>query len=124
MQILAITNMYPSDEFPGRGVFVHEQIKSLKTIGLRVHVEFIDRRRDGPSVYYRMGARLTKAIADFRPDLIHVMYGGVMAQQVTRHFHDRPILITFHGSDLLGESLSGWARKLISRYGIWCSKKA
>ena len=38
--------------------------------------------------------------------------------------HLRPTLVTFHGSDLLGENLSGWARKLISRYGVWCSKRA
>ncbi len=124
MQILAVTNMYPSDEFPGSGVFVHEQIRSLAAVGLRVRVEFIDRRRNGPSAYYQMGARLAKAIAEFDPDLIHVMYGGVMAQRIMRQFHARPILVTFHGSDLLGENLSGWGRKLISRYGVWCSKRA
>ncbi len=124
MQILAVTNMYPSDDFPGNGVFVHEQIKSLMAVGLRVRVEFIDRRRDGPSAYYQMGTRLAKAIAEFGPNLIHVMYGGVMAQRIMRRFHARPILVTFHGSDLLGENLSGWGRKLISRYGVWCSKRA
>jgi len=36
----------------------------------------------------------------------------------------RPILITFHGSDLLGENLSGWLRKLVSHYGVICSRKA
>ena len=124
MRVLAVTNMYPSEEFPGRGVFVQEQIKSLVNLGLSVRVLFIDRRREGPSAYYRMGARLTREIAGFGPDLIHVMYGGVMAEQVLRRYHVRPILVTFHGSDLLGENLSGWWRKLISRYGVWCSKKA
>jgi glycosyltransferase involved in cell wall biosynthesis len=124
MRILAVTNMFPSQEFPGRGVFVQEQIKSLINLGLSMRILFIDRWREGPSAYYRMGAKLTQDIAEFSPDLIHVMYGGVMAEQIVRWYHVRPILVTFHGSDLLGENLSGWVRKLISRYGVWCSKRA
>ncbi|HXJ60579.1 MAG TPA: glycosyltransferase [Verrucomicrobiae bacterium] len=124
MRILAVTNMYPSKEFPGRGVFVQEQIKSLTAVGLSVRLLFIDRWREGPSVYFRMGPRLAEAVAQFDPDLIHVMYGGVMAEQVVRRHHVRPVCVTFHGSDLLGENLSGWGRKLVSRYGVWCSRKA
>jgi len=124
MRVLAVTNMYPSEEFPGCGVFVHEQIKSLINIGLTFRVLFIDRRREGPSSYCRMGRRLTQDVAEFGPDLIHVMYGGVMADQIVRRHHVRPMVVTFHGSDLLGENLSGWVRKLISRYGVWCSKRA
>ena len=124
MRILAVTNMHPTQQFPGRGVFVHEQIQSLLALGLDVRVLFVDRLRDGPSAYYRMGPRLAQAFQEFAPDVVHVMYGGVMAQRVVRHYHLRPTLVTFHGSDLLGENLSGWARKLISRYGVWCSKRA
>ncbi len=124
MRILAVTNMYPSEAFPGQGVFVHEQVRSLLAVGLDVRVLFVDRRREGASAYYRMGSRLTAALQEFAPDLVHVMYGGVMAQRIARHGHARPLLVTFHGSDLLGENLSGWARKLISRYGVWCSKRA
>jgi glycosyltransferase involved in cell wall biosynthesis len=35
-----------------------------------------------------------------------------------------PVVVTFHGSDLLGENLSGPWRKLISRYGVYCSRRA
>ncbi len=49
MRVLAITNMHPSAEFPGRGVFVHEQIQGLIAIGLNVRVLFVDRLREGPS---------------------------------------------------------------------------
>ena len=124
MRILAVTNMHPSEEFPGRGVFVQEQIKSLIALGLSVRVLFVDRLRDGPSAYYRMGPRLAGSFQEFAPDVVHVMYGGIMAERVVRQYHLRPTLVTFHGSDLLGENLSGWARKLISRYGVWCSKRA
>jgi teichuronic acid biosynthesis glycosyltransferase TuaC len=124
MRILAITNMYPSKESPGSGVFVEEQVKSLRTLGLEVRVLFVNRRREGAAVYYRMRRPIGHALAEFQPDLIHVMYGGVMAWQVVQHHHVRPILVTFHGSDLLGENLSGWMRKLVSGYGVLCSKRA
>ena len=124
MRILAVTNMYPSEGSPGRGIFVHEQIKSLAAVGLNVRVLFIDRTREGPSAYFRMAGRISKAFEEFNPDLVHVMYGGVMAERVVRQFHRRPVVVTFHGSDLLGENLSGWARKWISHYGVWCSKRA
>jgi teichuronic acid biosynthesis glycosyltransferase TuaC len=124
MRILAITNMYPSAAFPGQGVFVHEQAKGLRSIGLDVRVLFVDRRRDGPMAYHRLNSEVPRAVAEFEPDAIHVMYGGVMADQIARRHHFRPVVVTFHGSDLLGENLSGWARKIISRYGVYCSRSA
>jgi glycosyltransferase involved in cell wall biosynthesis len=124
MRILAITNVYPTESSPGRGVFIHEQIKSLRAIGLETHVVYVDRLREGPAAYYRMGAGIEEALRGFDPDLIHVMYGGVMARRVVSRHHARPVLVTFHGSDLLGENLSGWKRKAISRYGVWCSRSA
>ena len=124
MRILAITNIYPSAACPGRGVFVQEQVKGLCSIGLNVRVLFVDRRAEGPTTYYRLWSKVNQAVAEFEPDAIHVMYGGVMADQIARRHHVRPIVVTFHGSDLLGENLSGWARKIISRYGVYCSRRA
>jgi teichuronic acid biosynthesis glycosyltransferase TuaC len=124
MRILAITNMYPSTAFPGQGVFVHEQVKGLRSMGLDVRVFFVDRRRDGPMAYLRLNRQVPRAVAEFEPDAIHVMYGGVMADQIVRCQHSRPVVVTFHGSDLLGENLSGWMRRMISRYGVHCSRSA
>ena len=124
MKILAITNIYPSAAFPSQGVFVEEQIKGLRAIGLDVHVLFVNRRQEGAKAYFRLRNKVRKSIAEFEPDAIHVMYGGVMADRIVRHHHERPVVVTYHGSDLLGENLSGWARKIISRYGVYCSRRA
>ena len=124
MRILAITNIFPTEAFPARGVFVEEQIKGLRSVGVNVRCLFVDRRREGPGSYYRMGDRILDAVSEFNPDAIHVMYGGVMADQVVSHRHVRPVVVTFHGSDLLGENLSGLARKVIARYGVYCSRRA
>src|SRR6266571_195285 len=124
MRVLAVTNIYPSAELPASGVFIEQQIKGLSAIGVEVRVLFIDRRREGPMAYYRLGPRIGRAVGEFAPDLLHIMYGGVMADQITRQQALPPVMVTFHGSDLLGENLSGWRRKLMSRYGVWCSKNA
>jgi teichuronic acid biosynthesis glycosyltransferase TuaC len=124
MRVLAITNMYPSAQFPSSGVFVQEQVKGLSALGLDVRVLLVDRKQEGPLAYYRLGSRVAKATSEFAPDVVHVMYGGVMADQIVRRQRSRPVVVTFRGSDLLGENFSGWARKIISRYGVYCSKRA
>jgi glycosyltransferase involved in cell wall biosynthesis len=124
MRVLAVTNLYPSAEAPASGVFIEQQIKGLIGIGLDIRVLFVNRRQEGPWTYYRLGPRLQREVAEFAPDLVHVMYGGVMADQVVRERNLPPVVVTFHGSDLLGENFSGLGRKLVSRYGVYCSRRA
>jgi glycosyltransferase involved in cell wall biosynthesis len=124
MRILAVTNMYPSSGAPASGVFVEQQVQGLRAAGLPVEVVFIDRKQQGAMCYYRMTLLIRAAIESFAPDLVHVMYGGVMADQVIRLPNLPPAVVTFHGSDLLGENHSGLARRLISRYGVYCSRRA
>src|SRR6266550_497726 len=107
MRILAVTNMYPCAEFPASGVFIEQQVAGLRSIGVEVRVLFVNRRVEGPLAYYRFGSRLRAAICEFAPDLVHAMYGGVMAEQISREPRLPPLVVTFHGSDLLGENLSG-----------------
>lgn len=124
MRVLAITNMYPTPQAPASGVFIEQQIKGLQATGVGVHVLFIDRRREGTASYYRMEPRIQAAVSESAPDLIHVMYGGVMADRVTSMKGLPPVVVTFHGSDLLGENLSGLVRKVVAHYGVLCSKRA
>jgi len=103
---------------------MEQQVKGLLSVGVDVEVLYFDRKREGPFVYYRMTRRIDEAMARFKPQLTHVMYGGVMADKVTAHARSTPVVVTFHGSDLLGENLSGMARKLLSHYGVRCSWRA
>jgi teichuronic acid biosynthesis glycosyltransferase TuaC len=124
MRILAVTNMYPTRHTPASGVFIEQLIKGLKQIGLEVDLIFVDRTQRGMSVYLGLRRHLRAKIAHFRPDVVHVMYGGVMADQVTQAVYNSPTVVTFHGSDLLGEHLSGSIRKLLASYGVWASWRA
>ena len=124
MRVLAVTNMYPTAETPGAGTFIEQQIKGLRQIGLDVNVLHLDRRRKGMKVYLRMTRQLRREIDKSQPDVVHAMYGGVMADQVTRIVTDRATVVTLHGSDVLGEHLSGIMRKVIAGYGVWASWQA
>ncbi len=124
MRVLAVTNMYPSAAMPANGVFIAEQVKGLREAGVEVHVHFVDRRSQGMWAYASMLGPIRDAIGHLRPDLLHIMYGGVMADRITGRVNHVPQVVTFHGSDLLGENLSGRLRKVISRYGVLCSRRA
>jgi teichuronic acid biosynthesis glycosyltransferase TuaC len=74
--------------------------------------------------YLGLGRRIRAETAHIQPDIVHVMYGGVMADAVTRSIADRPTVVSFCGSDLLGELLSGTLRKFIAGYGVIASHRA
>lgn len=124
MRVLAITNMYPSAETPYSGVFVEQQIKGLRAAGVDVQVMVVDRLKEGAKTYWGLSRRVLRRLTASPVDVVHVMYGGVMAREVAKCVQDRPLIVTFHGSDLLGENLSGRLRKWISAYGVLCSHKA
>jgi teichuronic acid biosynthesis glycosyltransferase TuaC len=124
MRILTITNMYPSVKAPCSGIFVEQQIKGLREIGVDVDVMIVERREKGMACYIGLCSRIKSRIKAGQHSLVHVMYGGVMASIVTRAVKDRPTIVTFHGSDLLGEHLSGFARRMLAGYGVWASWRA
>src|SRR5688572_23383543 len=124
MQILAVTNMFPTPQSPSSGRFIEQQLEGLKQIGLDAEVLFVDRMTKGMMAYATLARELRSRIADCRPDLVHSQYGGVMADVVTRTVQDRPTIVTFHGSDLLGQPYERPLRRSLSRYGVFASQKA
>jgi teichuronic acid biosynthesis glycosyltransferase TuaC len=124
MRILAVTNIYPTLQAPALGTFVEQQVKGLRRIGLDVEVMLVDRAQRGMGAYLGLSRQVRARVAQFQPHVVHVMYGGVMADTITRAIHDRPIVVSFCGSDLLGELLSGILRRLISGYGVMASHRA
>jgi glycosyltransferase involved in cell wall biosynthesis len=124
MRVLAVTNMYPTPDHPALGTFVEQQVVGLRRAGAEVHVLLADRGRDGISAYKGLSRRVAAEAAAFRPDLLHVMYGGVMAGSAVAALPGVPTVLSFCGSDLLGELLSGHLRRWIAGYGVWCSHRA
>lgn len=121
MRVLAVTNIYPTPRYPAMGTFVEQQVLGLRRSGLDVEVMLVNRSEGGMSSYFTMGAELRSRIERFQPDVVHAMYGGVLAEWMTRIVRGRPTVVSFCGSDLLGELLSGLMRRVISEYGILAS---
>ena len=123
MRVLAITNMYPRAAQPTHGVFVEQQVLGLRAIGLDVEVLLVDRVARGMRAYFQMNPAIDQALRT-PVDVVHVMYGGVMSERVLRRAWTQPTVVTFHGSDLLGEHLSGLRRKVIAHVGVLASYRA
>jgi teichuronic acid biosynthesis glycosyltransferase TuaC len=124
MRILAVTNIYPTPSNPSSGTFVEQQVQGLRNVGLEVAVLFVDRRERGIGAYYNVSTEIRSCLRTFDADIVHVMYGGVLADMTTRSVRDRPTVVTFHGADLVGEHLAGHLRRLIAAYGVLCSWQA
>jgi teichuronic acid biosynthesis glycosyltransferase TuaC len=124
MRVLGVTNIYPTPENPAAGIFIEQQVQGLLRSGVEMELMYLDRLRKGMSVYLGLGHRVSARIREVSPDIVHVMYGGVMADLATKAVLDRPVVVTFHGSDLLGEPLSRLSRRIFSGYGIHASRRA
>jgi glycosyltransferase involved in cell wall biosynthesis len=96
LNVLVLTNMYPTESTPHWGAFVREQVESLRRLGVTVDVLAIDGPRGGAK-YLRAPRSLRQALSSSDFDLIHAHYGlsGAVALAQRRV----PIVTTFHGGD-------------------------
>lgn len=124
MRILAVTNMYPTLEHPTVGTFVEQQIQGLRRIGLDIEVLCIQRNERGRGVYRHLGETIRSKIKTFNPDIVHAMYGGIMAERVTRLVSDRPVVVSFCGTDLLGGTFFRFLKRLTVQFNVFASHLA
>jgi glycosyltransferase involved in cell wall biosynthesis len=121
MKVLVATHMYPSPNRPAFGVFVKEQVDSLKDAGVDVDVLVFDGK--GGVKGYLAAARVLRQTLHKRPyDLVHAHYGltGLVGRMQIRC----PLVVTFHGSDLLGGVGSQYRYTLLGRVVATVSKLA
>jgi teichuronic acid biosynthesis glycosyltransferase TuaC len=124
MKILAVTNMWPSRADPSLGAFVVTQIDSLRRLGIEVSVLHADREADGRAVYRTLADRVRRSVEAEAADVVHVMYGGVMADVVTRAVKTRPVLVSFCGTDILGGVANTPLARVATAYGVRASRRA
>ncbi|HQP89032.1 MAG TPA: glycosyltransferase, partial [Thermoanaerobaculia bacterium] len=104
---------------------VQQQIESLVAKGLEVRTLHLDRKGLGMQVYLETSARVREEMRNWRPDVIHTMYGGLMGWLVSRAAVGVPIVQAFCGSDLNGD-VSGplslrsraWLGVMMSRWTL------
>jgi teichuronic acid biosynthesis glycosyltransferase TuaC len=124
MRALVVTNMFPTAAAPATGTFVGAQVASLRAADVEVELLHIDRDGGGRHVYHGLADTVRERVTAGDHELVHVMYGGVMADVVTRAVRDRPVLVSFCGTDLHGGMAGGVVEALSLRYGVRASHRA
>jgi len=94
MRALVVTNMWPSNEQPGLGVFVRDQVQALRALpGVEVDVFSF-----APGDYARAVRRLRRAHRGDDYDVIHAHFG--LTAWVALALRGAPHVVTLHGTDL------------------------
>jgi len=99
MRVLVFTAMWPTPERPEFGSFVRSQVDSLRDYGVSVELLVLDGRWR-KLIYPKGVAQLRRRLAETPVDLVHAHYSYVGA--VARTQWRVPIVLTYHGDDLLG----------------------
>jgi len=98
IRILIVTNMFPLPEDPSYGVFIAEQVQSLRAAGALVDVLFINGRYN-PLAYFTGVFRLWGQLLFHRPryDVIHAHHA--FAGIISRLQWALPLVVTIHEGD-------------------------
>jgi teichuronic acid biosynthesis glycosyltransferase TuaC len=110
MRVLVVTNLVPDRATPQRGRWVRDQVAAIRTRGIEVE-EFGFPR--GRSNYLPAVRRLRALLRRERFDLVHAHYG--LAGWVARAARARPLLVTFHGTDVRHPFVGPLSRRLAWR---------
>lgn len=112
MKVLIMTALYPTPENPAYGSFVRTQIESLRRVGVEIELLVLG-GRPRKLKYPRSLLQLRQRLADPSIDLVHAHFGYV--GMVARTQWQVPVVVTYHGDDLLGTvnprgRLTRWSR--------------
>ena len=95
MRVLVVTNFMPDASAPQRGRWVRDQVDEVRRRGIEVDVFEFARGRDE---YLPATRRLRALLRGQRFDLVHAHYG--LAGWVARLAGAKPLVVTFHGTDV------------------------
>lgn len=91
--------MWPHDADPSYGAFINEQAESLRPLGVDYDLLFINGRK--ATWNYARGVRdIHHALSLKHYDLIHAHFG--LSGCAARFQFQLPLVVTFHGDDVLG----------------------
>ncbi|MCU1242690.1 MAG: hypothetical protein JWO71_3416 [Candidatus Acidoferrum typicum] len=99
MKVLILTAIYPTAENPAFGSYVRTQAESLERAGVDIEMMVL-RDRHRKLIYPKAILRLRQRLASGSIDLVHAHYG--LVGMVARTQWRVPVVVTYHGSDILG----------------------
>jgi glycosyltransferase involved in cell wall biosynthesis len=100
LRVLCVTNMWPRDDQPSYGTFVHSQTDSMARRGVDITVHMIDGRRNKHAYLVAALRFLARNLDSPHYDLVHAHTGhcGVVAALQRRV----PVVVSFVGYDVYG----------------------
>jgi glycosyltransferase involved in cell wall biosynthesis len=115
VNVLVVTNMFPTAAEPWFGSFVRDQVEDLRTLGLDVEVLAFDGRRHAFE-YVRAAPRVRNLARTGRFDVVHAHYGLTGAVALAQR--SVPVVTTFHGSDTGGVAWQRFVSAAVARRAV------
>ncbi len=113
MRVLVVSNFSPDPDTPQRGRWVHDQVDEIRRRG--VEVELFEFPR-GRGEYAPATRRLRRLLRRERFDLVHAHYG--LAGWCAKLAGARPLVVTFHGTDVRHHLVGPISRRLAWRVDL------
>jgi len=110
MRVLTVTNFEPDAATPQRGRWVRDQVEEIRRRGVEVELFSFPR---GKSNYLPATRRLRRLLRRERFDLVHAHYG--LAGWCARLAGARPLVVSFHGTDVRHWLVGPLSRRLAWR---------
>ncbi|MDQ2621793.1 MAG: glycosyltransferase [Actinomycetota bacterium] len=110
MRVLVVMNFGADESAPQRGRWVEDQVEALRGDGLDVELFSF---RPGKDQYLPATRRIRKLIRTTRYDLVHAHYG--LAGWCAWLAGARPLVVTFHGTDVRHRIVGPMSRALTRR---------
>jgi teichuronic acid biosynthesis glycosyltransferase TuaC len=113
VRVLVVTNFMPDAGAPQRGRWVRDQVDEVRRRGVEVDLfEFARGRNE----YLPAARRLRSLLRRERFDLVHAHYG--LAGWVAKLAGARPLIVTFHGTDVRHHLVGHVSRRLAWRIDL------
>jgi teichuronic acid biosynthesis glycosyltransferase TuaC len=113
VRVLVVTNFEPDDAAPQRGRWVRDQIDEVRKRGIEVDVFSFP---PGRNEYIPATRRLRALLRRERFDLVHAHYG--LPGWCARLAGARPLIVTFHGTDVRHPVVGALSRRLAWRVDL------
>ncbi len=113
VRVLVVTNFMPDTAAPQRGRWVRDQVEEIRLRGVEVEVFEFAR---GRAEYLPAARRLRSLLRRQRFDLVHAHYG--LAGWVAKLAGARPLVVTYHGTDVRHHLVGPLSRRLAWRVDL------